>query len=180
MKDDSDRLVMREVVVDGLPMREPDTRREVDLLRTILQTTRRLLGLAANPVVYVHQWQECAMELHCLMVTAEPVRESGRRFFKRHPTTHFALVHSMDSLKEQNWEGNATEGRLLCLEAGEHMHQLHMNWVQEHCRRTPRYRCHDLLFMGKLVRGLSVTQGFVPVCFHAKKKAEFHGQLFSN
>ena len=99
----------------------------------------------------------------------------GKRFFKRHPSCHYCLVHGMDSVMEQNLAGDATEGRMLASEAGEHTHQLHMVWVQQHCRRTPASRSHDLLHTGKLVRGLGCHMGYIPVCYRTKDTSKgFH------
>ena len=75
VKDANDKLKLRDVVVDGRVVRcEPDTRLVNDLLRDIMDNTRELLGLTPEPLVKVREWQELAMNLQCLMTTAEPVK----------------------------------------------------------------------------------------------------------
>ena len=75
VKDANDNLVLRDVVFNGeVVRREPETRVVADLLRDIMDTTRQLLALTAEPLMKVREWQDLAMNLQCLLTTAEPVK----------------------------------------------------------------------------------------------------------
>ena len=171
--DGYDRLKMRTVYdADGSAHPEPETRRCPDILREVLQGCKVLLQMCAQPLVVVAKWQDRAMELQCKMCTSRSLGRQAREFFCGHPSTHFALVHSVDTLREQNYDGDATEGRMLMMEACEHCHQLHMLYVKKYCRQMAQMRSHDLIHVGQMLRGLSIEFGFCPVCFQARPR--FH------
>ena len=171
--DGKDRLKTTSVVgQDGVERRTAVTERVSDLLRDVLSITRDLLQMTVRSRVIIVVWQELAMKLQCRMVTSLPLRAFAMRYFCRHPSCHYALVHSMDSIREQNAAGDATEGRMLMMEVGEHTHQLHMAYASKACRHSPPQRCYDLLHIGLTLRGLAIRYGYVPVTFSSH--ASFH------
>ena len=146
-------------------------RKEPNILLQVLVTTRKLLQMVPYRVK-VYDWQEVAMRLQCLMITSRTLGPQAMRWFCRHPTGHYALVHSVDSIKEQNWTGDATEGKFLCMEGGEHTHQVHMGVASKCTRHDPKLRSHDILFWGKLMRGLAIMFGYIPP--PTATRASFH------
>jgi len=169
MPDGKCELVLRTVeAANGVPEHKvPVTRRVHDILREVLLVTRTLLRMVPSRRVVIREWQDCAMDLQCLMVTSRrTLRRYALPFFVRHPTAHYALVHGVDTIREQNWQGDATEGVFLCMEGGEHTHQHDMKLVATHTRHSARLRSHDILYCAKLARGLSFRYGYLPPPAH--------------
>ena len=158
-------------LLDGTQVMKPTAAPERDILRRVLLYTRWLLGMIPEPLVSIYEWQTRAMRVQRRMCSG-PLAPYGTSFFVNHPTVHYALVHGCDAIREQNLAGDATEGRFLCMEAGEHHHQDDMETVKSRCRPGAAQRSHDLLMHGKVRRGLSVEAGYVPISFSLRKS--FH------
>ena len=168
------RKVRYEEDQDGVSRPVPVTLRVPDILRAALGAAKLLLRMMPQGCVVVREWQGRAMHLQNIMCTAAPLKQQARAFFKRHATVHYALVHCMDSVREQRAPNavDAVKGRILMLEAGEHTHQLHSRFVTQGCRLSAALRCHDLLYITQLLRGLAIRHGYVPVTYASH--ASFH------